>query len=70
MNITIGDIECQTSVTYFSRGAAAIDSYPAEDAAIGFCVLDSKGQPAPWLLAKMSNEEVHRIEAELLCGLT
>jgi hypothetical protein len=75
MNITICGIPAIASVTYFERGCAAIysadpdDSYPAEPAVIGFKVLDRAGRPAPWLEAKMSDEEVQRIEAELLCGL-
>jgi hypothetical protein len=70
MNITIRGIRAQTSVTYYSRAAAAIGNYPAEPAAIGFRVLDTDGQPAPWLQAKMTPGQVRRIEAELLRGVT
>lgn len=76
MNITVCGIPAVASVTYFSRGAAAIyaadpgESYPAEPAEVAFRVLDRAGRPAPWLEAKLTDDEVHRIEAELLCGLT
>ncbi len=69
MNLIVAGIQCQTSVTYYSRAAAAIDSYPAEPAEIGFRVLDTEGQPAPWLQAKMTPGQVQCVEAELLRGL-
>ena len=40
--------------------------YEAEYPEIEFVVCDRRGRPAPWLAAKMTAEDIQRIETEIL----
>lgn len=52
----------------YSLSAACPDEYHGYQD-IEFTVLDSKGYPAPWLQAKLTNADTARIEGEILESL-
>jgi len=65
-------IPCQARITYYSRARPARiygppeDCYEAEDAEVDFTILDRRGRPAAWLERKMTDDDVFRIEGELI----
>lgn len=72
METKINEIPC--TVDYTIRGKykpAKIDAdpdscYEAEYPEVEFTVCDRNGRPAPWLEAKMTDEDRQRIENEIL----
>jgi len=72
MKTQIQGIPCEVKYTTHSRSspaktnAAPEHCYPAEPAEIDFEVFDRKGYPAAWLEEKMTEEDVRRIEGEVL----
>ena len=71
MNTRISGIPCQVEVTRFYKYRAATiwghpDGWaPAEPEEISFQVLDRRGRAAPWLEAKLDDEDRQRIIREL-----
>lgn len=65
-------IPCKAKLTYYSPARSARvygppeDCYEAEDAEVDFAILDRRGRPAAWLEKKMTDDDVFRIEGELI----
>lgn len=71
MDTRIAGIPCQVEVTSFYKYRAATlwghpDGWaPSEPEEISFRVLDRRGRVAPWLEAKLDDQDRRRIEDEL-----
>lgn len=64
MNTQIHGIPCQIKVTDYYPGFRGSWWEPPEPEEITFQVLDRKGYPAPWLEAKLDEDDILRIEQE------
>lgn len=64
MKTRIHGIPCQIEVTNYSPAWPGTYWEPPEPEEIEFRVLDRKGHPAPWLEAKLDEDEIIRIEEE------
>jgi hypothetical protein len=68
----IQGIPCKAKMTYYSPARSARvygppeDCYEAEDAEVDFTILDRRGRSAAWLEKKMTDDDVFRIEGELI----
>ena len=71
MHTRVANIPCQVLVTYYDPGRPDRLSghpdtwYPGEYEDVEFQVLDRRGRAAPWLTAKLDDEDRQRIIREL-----
>ncbi len=75
MYTRISNIPCQVEITcYYPARPARLHGHPdryapGEPEEISFQVLDRRGRVAPWLEAKLDEQDRRRIEDELLAYL-
>lgn len=71
----VAGIPCQVQVMSYSAplplqvtGTGMGDADPPEHEEFDFCLLDTTGHPAPWLLDKLTEEDEERILQEYKSG--
>lgn len=72
LQTTISGIPCQVGIDHYfiqepdyTNDCSDVDYYGYEE--LDFTVYDSKGYKAPWLEKKMSDKDLEKIKAEIVC---